>query len=62
VLAFIDVLGGYGMTAAFKGIMAILDNAAGWRRVRPPLVALSDAEYERLVAQMRVFALDRQRD
>lgn len=62
VLAFIDVLGGYGMTAAFKGIMAILDNAAGWRRVRPPLVALSDAEYERLVAQMRVFALDRLRD
>jgi hypothetical protein len=30
--------------------------------VRPPLVALSDAEFERLVAQMRDFAVDRDRD
>ncbi|MEP6875010.1 MAG: dihydrodipicolinate synthase family protein [Burkholderiales bacterium] len=62
VQAFIDVLGGYGMTAAFKGIMAILDDHAGWRRVRPPLVALSDAEFDRLVVQMRAFAVDRERD
>ena len=62
VQAFIDVLGGYGMTAAFKGIMAILDGEPGWRRVRPPLVALSDAEFERLVVQVRAFALDRSRD
>ena len=60
--AFIDVLGGYGMTAAFKGIMAILDDHAGWRRVRPPLVALSDAEFDRLVVQMRAFAVDRSKD
>jgi len=62
VQAFIDVLGGYGMTAAFKGVMAILDDDAGWRRVRPPLVALSDAEFERLAVQMRAFAVDRERD
>jgi 4-hydroxy-tetrahydrodipicolinate synthase len=62
VQAFIDVLGGYGMTAAFKGIMAILDGEPGWRRVRPPLVALSDAEFERLAVQVRAFALDRGRD
>jgi len=62
VQAFIDVLGGYGMTAAFKGVMAILDEDAGWLRVRPPLVALSDAEFERLVVQMRAFAVDRDRD
>ena len=56
------MLGGYGMTAAFKGVMAILDDDAGWRRVRPPLVALSDAEFERLAVQMRAFAVDRERD
>lgn len=60
---FIDILlGGYGMTAAFKGIMAILSGDAGWRRVRPPLVALSDADFERLKQQMAAFALDRDQD
>jgi 4-hydroxy-tetrahydrodipicolinate synthase len=62
VRAFLDILGGYGLTAAFKGIMAILDDEPGWLRVRPPLVALSDAEYRRLAAQMSSFALDRERD
>ena len=62
VLAFIDVLGSYGMTAAFKGVMAFLTGEAGWRRVRPPLVALDDAEIARLAGQMRSFALDRSKD
>lgn len=62
VLAFLDVLGGYGMTAAFKGVMAMLDDDPGWRRVRPPLVALNDAEVARLAEQMRAFALDRALD
>lgn len=62
VQAFIDILGGYGMTAAFKGIMAILTGNPGWRRVRPPLVALTEAEYQRLVAQMNAFALDPSKD
>ncbi|HKW83359.1 MAG TPA: dihydrodipicolinate synthase family protein, partial [Burkholderiaceae bacterium] len=62
VRAFLDLLGGYGLTAAFKGIMAILEGDAGWRRVRPPLVALDDAEFERLGAQLRAFALDRGAD
>jgi 4-hydroxy-tetrahydrodipicolinate synthase len=62
VKAFIDILGGYGMTAAFKGIMAILTNDPGWRRVRAPLVALSDAEFERLQGQMKAFALDPAQD
>lgn len=56
------LLGGYGMTAAFKGIMALLSSDAGWRRVRPPLVALNDAEFERLRQDMAVFALDRMQD
>ncbi len=62
VKAFIDILGGYGMTAAFKGIMAILTADAGWRRVRAPLVALCDAEFERLQIQLQNFALDRTLD
>jgi 4-hydroxy-tetrahydrodipicolinate synthase len=62
VREFIAILGGYGMTAAFKGIMAILSGEPGWRRVRPPLVALDDSEYARLVRQMQLFALDRVRD
>jgi 4-hydroxy-tetrahydrodipicolinate synthase len=62
VKAFIDILGGYGMTAAFKGIMAILTADAGWRRVRAPLVALSDTEFGRLKIQLHNFALDRTAD
>ncbi len=59
---FIAILGGYGMTAAFKGIMAILSNQPNWRHVRAPLVALDDAEFDRLVAEMKTFALDRTQD
>lgn len=59
---FLQILGGYGLTAAFKGVMALLDNHPGWLRVRPPLVGLSDAELGRLRAQMQAFALDRGRD
>ncbi|MEO8121264.1 MAG: dihydrodipicolinate synthase family protein [Rhodoferax sp.] len=62
VQAFIDILGGYGMTAAFKSIMAILTQDPGWRRVRPPLVALTEAEFQLLVTQMNAFALDQSKD
>jgi 4-hydroxy-tetrahydrodipicolinate synthase len=58
--AFLKLIGGYGMTAAFKGVMAMLDDAPGWRRVRPPLVALSDAEFDRLRDQIAQFGLDRE--
>ena len=56
------ILGGYGLTAAFKGIMASVTGQPGWRRVRAPLVALTDAEYARLAAQMAVFGLDASQD
>ena len=63
VKAFIEILvDGWGMTAAFKGIMAILNNDSGWRQVRAPLVALDDAQMARLSALMAAFALDRSRD
>jgi 4-hydroxy-tetrahydrodipicolinate synthase len=57
--AYLTLIGGYGMTAAFKGVMALLDDVPGWRRVRPPLVALTDAEFERLKVQIGQFGLDR---
>jgi len=58
VLALLDILGGYGLIPALKGIMASLQNDRGWLRVRPPLVALSDAEHERLSAQIHAFDID----
>jgi 4-hydroxy-tetrahydrodipicolinate synthase len=60
--AFLAILGGYGMTAAFKGMMAHTTGHAGWRRVRPPLVALNDAEYRQLQDQMTAFHLDPTKD
>ena len=62
VLALLKILGGYGLTAAFKAIMAIRTGQAGWRRVRAPLVAISDAEFERLTRQTRAFDLGSERD
>ena len=59
VKAFIEILvNGWGMTAAFKGIMAILEKDPGWQRVRAPLVALDDTQMARLSAYMTVFDLD----
>lgn len=62
LLALLAILGGYGLTAAFKGVMAHLTGHEGWRRVRPPLVALDDAEHARIGAQIAAFGLDRNRD
>jgi 4-hydroxy-tetrahydrodipicolinate synthase len=62
VQEFIDILNCYVMTSAFKGVMTILTGDQGWRRVRPPLVGLTDAEFERLKNQLELFALDRKVD
>ncbi len=62
VKAFIDILNTLGMAATFKAIMAIKNNDMGWRRVRPPLVALSDTDFERLQGLMKTFALDAAHD
>ena len=63
VEAFIKILvDGWGMTAAFKGIMAILNNDPDWRYVRAPLVALTQAQMARLTRQLADFALDTSRD
>ena len=62
VKAFIDILNTLGMAATFKAIMAIKNNDMGWRRVRPPLVALSDADFERLKIMMKTIVLDKSHD
>lgn len=62
VQGFLQLMGGYSMTAAFKGVMSMLDGEPGWQRVRPPLVALSAEEFERLQQQLVSFGLDRARD
>ena len=62
VRALLDIFGGYAMTPAFKGIMALLDGDDDWLRMRPPLRALSDGEFARLTQQMKVFAIDRARE
>jgi 4-hydroxy-tetrahydrodipicolinate synthase len=58
VQELLKILFGYGLTAAFKGMMATLSGHAGWRRVRAPLVALTDAEFAALQGQMKALALD----
>ena len=62
VKQFIDILNTLGMAATFKGIMAIKNNDTGWRRVRPPLVALSDEKFAELQGMMTSFALDAAHD
>jgi len=57
--SLLDVLGGYGLIPALKGIIATLQNDRAWLRVRAPLVALSDAEFARLAAQIGVYGIDR---
>lgn len=58
VLALLQILNLYGLTPTFKSIMALRSGHAGWRRVRSPLVAISDADHERLSAQVKAFALN----
>lgn len=58
IAELLALLGGYGLTAALKGIMAVQSGNRAWLRVRPPLVALDAAELERLTAQLRAFAID----
>jgi hypothetical protein len=46
------------MTQAFKGEMVILTGDQDWRRVRPPLVALTDEEFFHLKQQFDDFSFD----
>ncbi len=62
VQELLKILFGYGLTATFKGVMAILTGQPAWRHVRAPLVALTDAEFAALQGQMKAFALDPSQD
>ena len=55
------LLNTHGLTAAFKGTMALLTGDMGWRRVRAPLVALDETQFQTLAAQWQAFGLDRLR-
>jgi 4-hydroxy-tetrahydrodipicolinate synthase len=48
VRRILEVATAYPLTAAMKGIMAILSGEEGWLRVRPPLVALERSELDEL--------------
>jgi 4-hydroxy-tetrahydrodipicolinate synthase len=56
VIELLDLLRGYGLTAALKAVMAIQHQHRAWLRVRPPLVALSETQFQRFAAQWREFA------
>jgi 4-hydroxy-tetrahydrodipicolinate synthase len=58
VKRLLDLLGGYSLTPALKGIIAVLTGERGWLRVRPPLVALSDESFAALERQIRAFGID----
>jgi 4-hydroxy-tetrahydrodipicolinate synthase len=59
VRALLDVLVPAGLLPAFKAVMAELDQAPGWMRVRPPLVALNAQQAAELQQKMRAIAIDR---
>ncbi len=59
MFALLKVLNGYGLTAAFKGVMAVFDQHPGWLRVRAPLRALSEAEFARITVQISQLGLTR---
>jgi 4-hydroxy-tetrahydrodipicolinate synthase len=58
MLALLEILNSFGLTAAYKGAMALRHGNPGWLRVRPPLVALSSAGFARLETRLRDFGLD----
>jgi 4-hydroxy-tetrahydrodipicolinate synthase len=62
VQRLLALLGGYALMPALKGIMTILGGDKAWLRVRPPLVALSDAELASLEQKVRAFGIDPARD
>lgn len=57
VRRILNILGGYALTPALKGVMAALSNEPAWLRVRPPLVALTPDAFRRLEAELHAFGL-----
>ncbi|HEX6704936.1 MAG TPA: dihydrodipicolinate synthase family protein [Albitalea sp.] len=62
VKTLLALLGGYSLTPALKGIMAVQTGDAHWLRVRAPLVALDDARFRSLEREIRAFGIDPRTD
>jgi len=58
VKRILDILGGYALMPALKGIMSLHTGEPAWLRVRPPLVCLDAVELQSLEQKMRAFGLD----
>lgn len=54
----IEVLRRFSVIPAVKAVQSLLSGDAAWRRVRPPLKALDDAECEALARAIAPLALD----
>lgn len=62
VRGLLDALGGYALIPALKAIMTMQTQDTAWLRVRPPLVAMSEAQCEALAPAQRALALQPGRD
>ena len=62
VVKLLDLLDGYSLVPALKGVMAALTDEEAWLRVRPPLVALTSDQFETLEQTVRTFGIDSQSD
>ena len=56
VSGLLELLRKYGITPALKAVLAIQHQRRAWLRVRPPLLALSDDQFERFAGEWREFA------
>ena len=62
ILQLLGLLNGYSLLPALKGIMAALSGDEAWLRVRPPLVALTAAEFKMLKDAIKSFGIHTERD
>ena len=58
----LDLLGGYALTPALKGVRAVLSDDPAWLRGRPPLVALTPESVRALEREVRAFGIDPETD
>ena len=62
VVKLLDLLKGYALVPALKGVMAVMTGEEAWLRVRPPLVALTTEQFEALEKTVCTFGIDSQSD
>ncbi|MGE0310735.1 MAG: dihydrodipicolinate synthase family protein [Lautropia sp.] len=62
VQALLGALEGYGLSAAIKGMLAVLSDDRRWLAVRPPLVALDERGYREIAGRVAALGIDRASD